>query len=134
MRSRETDKWMLAQALDMLDQAERMHRRFFALGGSREQRPSWEPPVDVFETASEILIQVALPGVKAEHTEVVVDDDALLVRGDRRMVCPSREAAIQRLEIPYGRFERRIALPAGRFEIVQRGLEDGCLILRLRKL
>lgn len=134
MRSRETDKWMLAQALEMLEQAERMHRRFFALGASQDRRPSWEPPVDVFETAAEIHIQVALPGVRAEHTEVVIDKDALLVRGDRRMACPSRDAVIQRLEIPYGRFERRIALPPGRFEIVQRSLDDGCLTLRLRKL
>ena len=43
-------------------------------------------------------------------------------------------AAIHRLEIPYGRFERRIALPAGRFEVARSDLVDGCLTLSLRKL
>jgi HSP20 family molecular chaperone IbpA len=41
---------------------------------------------------------------------------------------------IHRLELPYGRFERRIELPPGRYEVVQRELIDGCLTLSLRKL
>ena len=45
-----------------------------------------------------------------------------------------RRAAIHRLEIPYGRFERRIALPAGEFELLDRRLEHGCLALELRRL
>jgi HSP20 family molecular chaperone IbpA len=43
-------------------------------------------------------------------------------------------AIIYRLEIPYGRFERRIALPAGQYELVDRRLEQGCLTLGLRRL
>ena len=41
---------------------------------------------------------------------------------------------IHRLELPYGRFERRIELPPGRFDVVRRELVDGCLTLGLRKL
>ncbi len=47
---------------------------------------------------------------------------------------PARAGGIRRLEIPYGHFERAIKLPAGRLEAVSRGLVDGCLVLRLRKL
>jgi HSP20 family molecular chaperone IbpA len=36
-----------------------------------------------------------------------------------------------RLEIPYGRIERRIDLPAGRYELVGSELLDGCLRVRL---
>jgi hypothetical protein len=42
-------------------------------------------------------------------------------------------AALKRLEIPYGRFERRIELPPGHYEIEQRDLEYGCLRLILRR-
>jgi HSP20 family protein len=49
---------------------------------------------------------------------------------------PNRErgTVIHRLEIPYGRFERRIELPPGRYDAVRRELIDGCLTLALRKL
>ncbi len=46
----------------------------------------------------------------------------------------TRTGIIRRLEIPYGHFERRIELPAGRFDIARRELVDGCLVLGLRKL
>jgi HSP20 family molecular chaperone IbpA len=38
------------------------------------------------------------------------------------------------MELPYGRFERRVALPPGRFELSGRDLVDGCLTVTLRKL
>jgi HSP20 family molecular chaperone IbpA len=34
------------------------------------------------------------------------------------------------MEIPYGRFERRIALPTGRYELTERSYTNGCLVLR----
>ena len=48
--------WMWAQACELIDQAERMHRQFFRLAARRRgARPSWEPPVDVFEDEREIV-------------------------------------------------------------------------------
>jgi HSP20 family molecular chaperone IbpA len=39
--------------------------------------------------------------------------------------------ALHRLEIPYGRFERRFALPAGHYyELTERSYTNGCLVLR----
>ena len=43
-----------------------------------------------------------------------------------------RNARIHRLELPQGRFERRILLPTGRFA-VSRFAVDGCVGLRLLK-
>jgi hypothetical protein len=47
---------------------------------------------------------------------------------------PAEPAVIRRLELPYGRFERRVALPGGRYELEGRQLVNGCLQLALRKL
>jgi HSP20 family protein len=44
-----------------------------------------------------------------------------------------RTAEIHRLELPHGRFERRIPLPAGRYESVTRGSVHGCLLVTLQK-
>jgi len=65
---------------------------------------------------------------------VGVDDGVLIIVGDRPAPLLQRAAAIHRLEIPQGRFERRIALPKGHYELVRRDLADGCLTLVLRQL
>jgi HSP20 family molecular chaperone IbpA len=40
---------------------------------------------------------------------------------------------IHRLEMPHGRFERRIRLPSGRYERVRRAAAHGCLVITLEK-
>ena len=76
---------------------------------------------------------VALPGVNSRQVEVVLDETELVVRGERPMPSTSHRTAIHRLEIPYGKFERRVALPLGEFRVHQQFLEDGCLLLVLRQ-
>jgi HSP20 family molecular chaperone IbpA len=124
---------MWAEACELLERAERLNRQFFRPRAANAPRPSWEPPVDVLETEGELWILVALPGVGADRVEVVVDDGALVVAGERPMPGRMHAGVIRRLEIPYGYFERRIELPRGRFEVMRRELADGCLVLGLRK-
>ena len=125
---------MWAQACDLLDEAERMHRQFFQLGASGRTRAVWEPPVDVFEDAREIIIVVALPGVPAGSIEVTTESGTLVVRAESRIPFAGSRGAVRRLEIPYGVFERRIPLPDVRLEAGTREFMDGCLILKLRKV
>jgi len=44
-----------------------------------------------------------------------------------------RTAVIHRLELPQGRFYRRLQLPAGRYSAVRRAVVDGCLVVTLQK-
>jgi HSP20 family molecular chaperone IbpA len=124
---------MWAEACDLLDQAERLHRSFFRLDTSRTARPAWEPPVDMYENEREVVVVVAMPGVAADRVEVVNDNGALIVRGERPLPFVGRPLAVRHLEIPYGAFERRIPLPAGRFDAGTPELSHGCLTLRLRR-
>ena len=129
---RNPGRTMWSRALKLLEQSERLQRQFFHLGASDARGPSWEPPVDMFETAGALTILVALPGVTSAQVEVVIDGGVLYVIGERAVpVAPG--ATIRRLEIPYGRFERRIDLPVGHFEISERVLSNGSLRLGLRK-
>lgn len=121
------------EALDMLDRAERLQRQFFRLQECAHSGPSWAPPVDVFEQDGNLLILAALPGVSAAQVEVLSDGTQLLIRGDRPLPAAFRRAAIRQLEIPYGCFERRLALPAGAYTLVQKSFADGCLVLLLQK-
>jgi len=133
MSSRNPTSWMWAQACDLLDEAERMHRQFFRLAASGRTQAVWEPPVDVFEDEREIVVVVALPGVAVEHVEITYESGTLLVRAERRIPFAASPRAVRRLEIPYGLFERRIQLPEARLEAGASECVDGCLILRLRK-
>ena len=125
---------MWAEACELLERAERLHRQFFQLGSQQAPgRPMWEPPVDLFETEQDLWILVALPGVEPTQVEVRIEDGELIVAGDRHLPSESRAAVIHRLEIPHGHFERRIVLPPGRLEVGRRELVNGCLTLSLRK-
>lgn len=126
--------WMWAEALQTLDRAERMHRQFFRPRRATTGAPAWEPPVDIFETAEHLVIITALPGIAPEDIRISANEGALVVVGERRTDPSLRDAAIRRLELPYGWFERRIDLPSGRFEIKDQALAHGCLTIILRKL
>lgn len=133
MASRDPIDWMLSDAFETLARAERMHQQFLKLrpwAGAEE--PSWEPPIDVLETDREVLILIALPGVDPDEVEAAIDGDALVISGRRVLPAELRNARIHRLELPQGRFERRIALPLGRYTIT-RFASYGCVGLRLAK-
>jgi HSP20 family protein len=133
MPTRDPLNWMLSEAIDSLARAERLHRQFFSLQASGAPREaSWEPPIDVLETDEELLILVALPGVDLDEVAVVIDNGVLVISGQRTLPAELRNARIHRLELPQGRFERRLVLPPGRFA-VSRFAVNGCVALRLEK-
>ncbi|MCC6377481.1 MAG: Hsp20/alpha crystallin family protein [Burkholderiales bacterium] len=125
--------WMWARAVEMLDEAERLHRRFFQLAGSASAAPAWEPPVDVYRDDREIVIVVAMPGVPADRVQVASEAAALIVRGARPLPVPGPRHRVVQLEIPYGAFERRIALPPGTWRLGAPEMVAGCLIVRLAR-
>jgi HSP20 family molecular chaperone IbpA len=129
-RRKPTD-WMWAEALELVERAERMQRQFFTLARGTG---AWEPPADVFESDAELAVVVALPGVADDDVEVLAEPGAVVVRAQRPQPLAGACRQVRQLEIPYGYFERRIALPAGRFEALSRDLTHGCLILRFARL
>ena len=128
---RDPKNQMLAEACAMLKQAEQLHRQFFE--PSREAAARWEPPIDVFETERQLWIIAALPGVAPEAVRVEIEGPTLIIAGLRPLPSKERNANIVRLEIPYGCFERRIAL-SPRLRLSARELANGCLVLTFAKL
>jgi HSP20 family protein len=126
-------RWMLGEALGLLARADRLHRQLFELGASGARRPSWEPPVDVLETEREVVVVAALPGVCDDSLTLAIDGPALLIQGERTLPEELQAAVIHRMELPQGRFERRVPLPPGRYDQVRHQTRDGCLVVSLRK-
>jgi HSP20 family molecular chaperone IbpA len=128
------NRWMWSEACEMLARAERLQNAFFRPARSAARLPAWEPPVDVLETEHEVLVLMALPGVDAERVEAGIDESDLVVAGSRELPAALSTAIIHRLELPQGRFERRVRLPAGRYTGVQRSTVNGCLLITLQKV
>ncbi len=125
--------WMWSEACEMLARAERMHRELFRPAGTEKRLPAWEPPVDLLETEFEVLALVALPGVDADNAQAVIENGDLVIAGTRTVPQEWRTATIHRLELPQGRFYRRLRLPAGRYSNVRRAVAAGCLVITLQK-
>jgi HSP20 family protein len=126
--------WMWSEALQMLSQAERLHRQVFRPRASQQRSVRWEPPVDILETEDAVLIFAALPGVDPEKVQAVIQDGTLVVAGERVLPHELKTAIIHRLELPQGHFERHIPLPPGRYGAVRNLSENGCLVIRLDKI
>lgn len=133
MQRPDTLAWMLAKAVEQLESADRLQRQLF--GASRgEQVPTWQPPVDMVANSYAVRLIVALPGVASDRLEVALDESTVVVRGERRFGSGLFAGEILRLEIPYGRFERRIELPHGNYRMAEMLLESGCLRLDLERI
>lgn len=129
----ELNGWMWDEAQRLLEQADRLQRRFFHPVASGMRSPQWAPPVDMVETAAGVIIVVALPGVPVDRIQVLLETDALRIIGERPLLPGARDGHIHRLEIPFGRFERRIALPPGSWFLQPIKAVDGCLSIQLRR-
>jgi len=125
---------MWAEACALLDRAEQLHRQFFEPTRETGCVARWEPPIDVFETEKQLRIIVALPGVAPEAVQVQTEGGTLTVSGRRPLPSSEGNAKIVRLEIPYGSFERRVALQLERLRLSERELKNGCLVLTFVKL
>ncbi|MBI3527250.1 MAG: Hsp20/alpha crystallin family protein [Betaproteobacteria bacterium] len=134
MTSRDLSRLMWSEALSLLEQADRLHRQFCRPAAAKA--PAWEPPVDVLETADAVRVHVALPGAAADSVVVELEPGAITISARRGFPLESSEgqpARIHALEIPYGRFQRRIGLPTQALTLAGKKLQDGCLTLTFSK-
>jgi HSP20 family protein len=126
---------MWSEALSLLEQADRLHRQFFRVAGS--EAATWEPPVDVVESDELLKVHVALPGVSPESITILLEPGGVVVAALRAFPCRETGAHIHRIEIPYGRFERRLVLPLDDpympLELADKQLADGVLTLTFRR-
>ena len=131
MNSERRYGWMWLRAVELADEAERLHRRFLEYIGPGTDAARWEPPVDIHETDDGLILLFALPGVAPDDIEVRLERTALTVSALRRVRLPEAAAIIRRLEIPHGHFVREIALSGPALKIADSHYANGCLEVRL---
>lgn len=128
MTSKDLRTWMWGEALSLMEQAERLQRQFFRMAPAAHAY-AWEPPADIIETEEGFCVHVALPGVAPDAVSIDLEPDGISISALRPFPEGGFGARIHRVEIPYGRFRRRIALPMHAFELGERSLQNGVLTL-----
>ena len=76
---------------------------------------------------------MAMPGAHANEVVVQMMPTGLQIETTVEPSSPRSRMQLVRLEIPYGRMRRRIDLPPGRYALIERRLDRGCLYLRLTR-
>ena len=88
--------------------------------------------MDIYETEDVVVVALEIPGVKPEGLEVVQYDDRIVVRGVRHPNLSGRPKRFHQIEIPCGRFEKEILLPASlRGSHIEAKLALGMLNVRI---
>jgi len=103
--------------------------------GKLERKGSaWSPDVDIKETETEIIVKADLPGMKKEDIEVSLDNDLLVIKGERKFEKEEKEKDFVRVERSYGSFYRSftVGVPVKEEEI-KASYKEGVLEVSIPK-
>ena len=69
-------------------------------------------PAEVSDDDKQVVVKLEAPGMETEDFDIHVQDDVLLIRGEKKFQREESKGQYHLLERAYGRFERAIPLPA----------------------
>jgi HSP20 family protein len=125
-----TDLMSLRQAMDRLFE-DSFVRPYRALEGLGEVA---EPALDIYQKPDEVVVEAALPGVKAEDVYIDITGDTLTIRGESRAEQEVKREDYLYQERRYGAFSRSVVLPSGvKSDKAEATMEDGVLTLTIPK-
>ena len=94
----------------------------------------WKPLVDIYETADSIVIKAELPGVDQNDIDVLIEENTLILKGERRHDGEVKRDNYHRTECYFGTFQCSLSLPTAiDQENVAANCEKGVLTITLPK-
>ncbi|MET0553459.1 MAG: Hsp20/alpha crystallin family protein [Vicinamibacteria bacterium] len=128
---------------DLLGLQDRMTRLFeesyraTQRSASEEQRAaaaSWAPAVDIYEQGTDIVLKAELPGVDPKDVDIRLENNVLILRGQRQLQGDVKRESYHRVERSYGTFSRSFTLPTVVDQAqVKAEFKDGLLQVTLPK-
>jgi HSP20 family protein len=102
---------------DLLTLQDRMNRLFD--DSVRGLRPGdealgaaiWSPAVDIYETENEVILKAELPEINQKDIDIQVENNTLVLRGERKFEKDTKRENFHRIERAYGNFARSFTLP-----------------------
>jgi len=97
--------------------------------------PEGQLTVDVYQTDKEIIIQSAIAGIEPEDLDITIENDLVIIMGNRERKFTEEKKNYFYQECYWGRFSREIILPA---EVdssrAKATMEKGVLTIRIPKI
>ena len=95
---------------------DRMNRLFQdAYSPTREEGLSsaaFAPPADVYEDENHVTLKLEVPGIEEKDLDIRVENNNLIIKGERKFEKEEKEENFRRVERQYGNFVRSFTLPA----------------------
>lgn len=120
-----------------LENLQRQMNRLF------QTMPGWElfprrmgvyPLVNISEDNEHVYVRAELPGVRPEDLEITIEDQSLILRGERRIPTEEKKVNYHRRERESGFFRRMLRLPTPVIaQNAQATCKDGVLTITLAK-
>jgi HSP20 family protein len=107
---------------------------------TKESSKNWDNPkgqliVDVYETEKELVVLSAIAGIKSDEIDVALENDILIIRGERKNPSNDKDKKYFLEECYWGPFLKEIILPR---EIdtgkIDAKIKDGILTVRMQKI
>ena len=93
-----------------------------------------QPRMNIDDTGSEIRVTVELPGVSEGDVQITLDDDMLLIAGEKRDEREVEDRDVRLVERVFGQFRRAIQLPfSPNPDQVEASFRDGVLTITIPK-
>ncbi len=74
-------------------------------------KSEWSPPVDIYETGTELILKAEIPEVAQDDLSIEIQNNRLTIKGERKLHPDIKREHYHRLERPYGCFCREFTLP-----------------------
>ena len=73
---------------------------------------TWIPPVDIYQNGEhELVLKAELPDMKREDIAITVDNNTLMIKGEKKITEEAKDEQFHRVERRYGSFSRSFVLP-----------------------
>jgi len=117
----------------LTEDMDRMFTGSAASGGyGGQETMAWMPPVEVREEQGNLMISAELPGLNKDDVRVEVNNDALVIQGERKREWNEERGGVHRSERSYGSFYRAIPLPEGaKLDQAKAEFNNGVLEIRV---
>jgi len=76
-----------------------------------EPGADWMPKMDVAETADTLTVTLEVPGVDEKEIAITLDDQMLVIKGEKEEDTEEKGGRYYRMERAYGAFTRAVHLP-----------------------
>jgi HSP20 family protein len=96
-----------------MDPFSRLFERLGAFAPFEDNVPlsTWTPACDIYETDKDIVLKVEIPGIKKEDVKVSLENNMLMIHGERKFEEETKRENYHRVERDYGEFLRSFTLP-----------------------